>query len=124
MAESGIMTTHSSVSQREEMMADMLKQSLPNSSQSVRDFNADHIEVINISQAVQTSLQRDANQSPRIQPMYVAAHTHIPYRKRAVEGDSQQSYAAIYVNAGGANSNTLKLMDVKNPYDRKQQLKP
>ena len=49
VAESGVMTTNSSVSQRDEMMRDMMRQSGPTSSKSVRELTSDHIEVINIS---------------------------------------------------------------------------
>ena len=47
--------------------------------------------------------------------MYVAAHTHIPYRKRVVDDDGTQHLAAIYTT--NAVNKAINLMEVKNPYD-------
>ena len=57
MAESGVISTNSDLSQREAIIQDIIRQSTNSArnSQSVREFTQDHIEVINISQAVQTS---------------------------------------------------------------------
>ena len=56
--------------------------------------------------------------------MYVAAHTHIPYRKRVVEDDGQPAYAAIYTTTQVNRGATINLKEVRNPYDQKTQLKP
>ena len=57
MAESGVLSTNSDISQREAIIQDIIRQSnSARNSQSVHEFtHQDHIEVINISQAVQTS---------------------------------------------------------------------